>query len=144
MCVYEKKKRKEKRRRISSTRYKERKRQKGKKRNKQLGCCGIVETGKGGKKKKKILWHSWLLFKRGVRSVKAWLKQHFSKINSVFSLFWRENFLVGQGRKHLGPTIYFSSFPSNQTHSKKVLFPIFSPKFSIHPILPPNKHTLSA
>ena len=41
---------------------------------------------------------------------------------SVFSPFWRENFLVKLGRKHLGFTIYFSSFPSNQTHSKKFLF----------------------
>ena len=61
---------------------------------------------------------------------------------SIFSLFWRENILVGPRRKHLGPTIYFPSFLPNQTHSKKVFLPIFSSKFSIHPILPPNKHTL--
>ena len=45
-------------------------------------------------------------------------------------------------RKYPGPTIYFPSSPSNQTHSKKVFLPIFSPKFSIHLISPPNKHTL--
>ena len=61
----------------------------------------------------------------------------------VFSLFWRENILVGSERKHLGPTIYFPSFLSNQTHSKKVFFFIFSPKFFIHHVSPPNKHTLS-
>ena len=61
---------------------------------------------------------------------------------SIFSLFWRENILVGPRRKHLDPTIYFPSFLPNQTHSKKVFLPIFSPKFSIHSILPPNKHTL--
>ena len=60
----------------------------------------------------------------------------------VFSPFQRENILLGLGRKHLGPTIYFPSSPPNQTHSKKVFFPIFSPKFSIYPISPSNKHTL--
>ena len=62
--------------------------------------------------------------------------------HSVFSSFWGENILVGPGRKCLGPTIYFPSFLPNQTHSKKVILPIFSPKFSIYPISPPNKHTL--
>ena len=61
---------------------------------------------------------------------------------TIFSPFWREKFLVGPEKKHLGPTIYFPSSPPNQTYSKKVFFPIFSPKFSIHPISPPNKHTL--
>ena len=36
----------------------------------------------------------------------------------------------------------FSSFPPNQTHSKKVFF-IFSPKFFIYPISPQNKDTLN-
>ena len=60
----------------------------------------------------------------------------------VFSPFWRENFLVGSGRKRLNPIIYFPFSLSNQTHSKKVFLPIFSPKFSIHPISSLNKHTL--
>ena len=34
-------------------------------------------------------------------------------LTSIFSPFWRENFLVGLGRKHLGPIIYFPSFPPN-------------------------------
>ena len=59
-----------------------------------------------------------------------------------FSLHFGENFLVGLRRKHLDPTIYFPSFPPNQTHSKKVFLPIFSSKFSIHYISPLNKHTL--
>ena len=62
---------------------------------------------------------------------------HF--LPSIFSPFWKEIFLVGLGRKHSDPTIYF---PSHQTHSKNVFLPIFSPKFSIHHISPPNKHTL--
>ena len=32
---------------------------------------------------------------------------------SVFSPFWRENFLVGLERKYLGLTIYFPSSPPN-------------------------------
>ena len=60
----------------------------------------------------------------------------------VLSLFWEENILVGLRRKHLSPTIYFPSSPSNQTHSKKVFFPIFFLKFSIHPISPQKNHTL--
>ena len=62
---------------------------------------------------------------------------HF--LPSIFSPFWKEIFLVGLGRKHSDPPIYF---PSHQTHSKNVFLPIFSPKFSIHHISPPNKHTL--
>ena len=42
---------------------------------------------------------------------------------SIFSPFWRENVLVGQGEKHLDPTIYFPFSPPNQTHSKKFYFP---------------------
>ena len=54
----------------------------------------------------------------------------------------REIILVGPGRKHLDPTIYFPSSLPNQTHFKKKFLLIFFPKFSIHPILPSNKHTL--
>ena len=32
--------------------------------------------------------------------------------------------------------------PSNQTPTKKVFLPVFSQKFSIHPISSPNKHTV--
>ena len=42
--------------------------------------------------------------------------------SSFFSPFWGKNFLVGPGRKYLGPTIYFPSFPLNQTHSKDIFF----------------------
>ena len=49
---------------------------------------------------------------------------------------------MSSGRKHLDPTIYFSSFSPNQIYSKKNFLPIFSPKFSIQPISPSNKYTL--
>lgn len=60
----------------------------------------------------------------------------------VFSSFEGENFLVWLKRKHLDHTIYFPSSLSNQTHSEISFFLIFFLKFSIHPILLPNKHTL--
>ena len=63
-------------------------------------------------------------------------------LHSVFSPFQGKNILVSPERKHLNPTIYFLFFLLNQTHSKKVFLPIFSSKFFIHPISPPNKHTL--
>ena len=56
----------------------------------------------------------------------------------VFSLFWRENFFVGtHGSYHL-----FSFLPTQPNILKKVFLSIFSPKFFIHLISPPNKHTL--
>ena len=75
-------------------------------------------------------------------------QKHFCPLSSLifslqFSLHSREkNFLVGPGRKHMDPTIYFPSSSPNQTHSKKVFLLIFSSKFSLHPISHPNKHTL--
>ena len=64
-------------------------------------------------------------------------------IPTQFSLHFEEKtFWVGLGRKHLSSTIYFPSFLPNQTHSKKVFIPIFSSKFFIYPISPPNKRTL--
>ena len=46
-----------------------------------------------------------------------------------FSLFWKENFLMGRGIKHLGSTIYFPSSPPNQTQSKMFSFPFFLQNF---------------
>ena len=63
--------------------------------------------------------------------------------HSVFSPFWTENILVGLKRKHLNPINFFPSPSSNQTLTKKVFLPIFYSKFFIHPISPPNKHTLT-
>ena len=40
-----------------------------------------------------------------------------------FSLYFGENFLIGQERKYMDPTIYFSFSLPNQTHSKKIFFP---------------------
>ena len=58
--------------------------------------------------------------------------------HSVFSLFWRENILVGLERIHLDTTIYFPSSLPNQIYSKKVFILIFFPKFSIHFVSPSN------
>ena len=42
--------------------------------------------------------------------------KHPPFLPSVFSPFWGGNFLVGLGRKHPGPTIYFpSSYPTKHT-----------------------------
>ena len=93
-------------------------------------------TAQGKVKKKKKLEENMGIF----------VNQEKIHLSSVFSPFQRENILVGLRRKHLGPTTYFPSSLSNQTHTKKVFFPIFfsifSPKFFIYPISPPNKHTL--
>ena len=66
-----------------------------------------------------------------------------SKLFSIvfFSILERK-FLVSLQRKHSSSTFYFFFSPPKQTHSKKVFLPIFFSKFSIHLILPPNKHTL--
>ena len=53
------------------------------------------------------------------------------QIAPIFSLFQKENILVGLKRKHLSPTNFFPSPSSNQTPTKKVFLPIFSPKFFI-------------
>ena len=90
-----------------------------------------------GQKKKKKLKATHVYMHMGI-----FVNQENIHLYSVFSPFWRENILVGTGRKHLNLTIYFSFFLSNQTHSKKVLFSIFSLKFSIYPISLSNKHTL--
>ena len=61
----------------------------------------------------------------------------------VFSPFWKENFLVGFGRKHLNPTIIFLSALPYQTLSKK--FSPHSLSLSLSLILPKihfTKHTL--
>ena len=62
-------------------------------------------------------------------------------LSSFLSILGKK-ILVVLGRKHSDPTIYFPFSLPNQTHSKKVFLSIFSPIFSIHLILPPNKHTL--
>ena len=59
-------------------------------------------------------------------------------LHLVFSPFQDKNILVGPEKKHLGSTIYFPSLPPNQKYSKKKFLPIFSLKFFIHPISPPN------
>ena len=49
-----------------------------------------------------------------------------------FSPYFGQNFLVGPGRKHSSPTIFFPSPPPNQTSSKKFSL-IFSPFFFPYP-----------
>ena len=62
--------------------------------------------------------------------------------HSIFSPFWRENFLVSLGRKHLNPTIIFLSPPLNQILSKKFSLLVFSHFFFILPKIHFIKHTL--
>ena len=90
-----------------------------------------------GRRKKKKLKATHVYMHMGI-----FVSQEKIYFYSVFSPFWRENILVGTGRKHLNLTIYFSFFLPDQTHSKKVFLSILSLKFSIHSISPPNKHTL--
>jgi len=56
----------------------------------------------------------------------------------VFSPFWGENFLMGPGRKHLDPTIFFSAPSTNLTPIKTFFFQLFSLKFSILPKISQN------
>ena len=117
---------------------------KEKKKKKKRQCCkkkkkeGNVTYCPGEREKKN---------KGNLKSPCACAHEHFCQKkknhpHSIFSSFWEENILVGSRRKHLDPTIYFSSFLPNQTHSKKVFLPIFSPKFSIYHVSSPNKHIL--
>ena len=92
----------------------------------------MVEATCPGKEKKKQI----------VQVAFSSIKQpHF--LISVSSQFWGENFLVGSERKHLGLNTYFPSSSPNQMYSKKNFLSIFSQKFSIHFISPPNKYTLN-
>ena len=62
---------------------------------------------------------------------------HIRFFPTKFSLYFGEKtFLLAQ----VGPTIIFPSPFLNKTPSKIFFLPIFFPKFSIHPISPPNKH----
>jgi len=59
-----------------------------------------------------------------------------------FSLCFREKTFWWSENKTLRLHLFFF-LPTNQTHSKKIFFPISFPKFSIYPISLPNKHTLA-
>ena len=52
-------------------------------------------------------------------------------------------FFGGIWVKTPGPTIYLFFLPTQPNILQKSFLPIFSPKFSIYPISPPNKHTLT-
>ena len=58
------------------------------------------------------------------------------------SILQRKHF-GGLGEKTLGLHQFFSPLPSNQISTKKISLPIFSLKFSVHPISPSTKHILS-
>ena len=96
---------------------------------------------KKGKKKKKE--------KRKERNCPCVSAQTFLSIKephflpSVFSPFCDEKFLVGPGRKHPSPPFIFLSPHSTKHILKKFLFLFFFPKFFIHLVSPPNKHTFS-
>ena len=86
--------------------------------NKRQRVGGKKKKKKKEKKKSRATW----------TSPRATAHGHFcpkmmSNFSLQFSLHFGENFLVGSERKQLGPTIYFSSSPPNQTHSKKFSFP---------------------
>ena len=51
----------------------------------------------------------------------------------VFSQFWGENFLVGTGRKHMGPPFIFLSPHSTKHTLKKFLFLFFFSKVFYSP-----------
>ena len=150
--VYQKKKRKKERKEATSKKGKEKKKKRklgeathlGKEEKKKIGRGKVprkAQKNKGkGKKKKKKKKGRQLSMCKCTWTFLSIKQPHF--LSSVFSLFWRENFLVSPSRIHPNPIISFPFSPPNQTHSKKVFIHIFSPKFSIHPILPPNKLTL--
>ena len=68
--------------------------------------------------KKGALWRSWLLFKRGGISVKAWLKHHFLEINLVFSNFGEKAFWWNQRENTFPSFIFLSSHLIKHTLKK--------------------------
>ena len=138
--------RKKKEKKKASPGLENQKKKKKKKKKKKRQCCkknkkeGNFTYCPGEREKKNKN-------KGNLKSPCACAHEHFCQKkknhpHSIFSSFWEENILVDLRRKHLDPTIYFSSFLPNQTHSKKVFLPIFFPKFSIYNVSSPNKHTL--
>jgi len=112
-------------------------RRRRRKRKRRIG--GRQCLGKEKKKcKEKHMYEVHVQLYKGIFFQKWCLIYPFSFLSIL-----RRKLFGGPGEKYLGPTIYFPSFPPNQIHSKKVFLPIFSPKFSIHLISYPNKHTLS-
>ena len=94
-----------------------------------------------GKEKTKIKIKNW---QRQCASAYKHFRPLISLILSLqFFLHFREKTFWWVRRENtLNPTIYFPSSSPNQTHSKKDFLLIFSPKFSIHLISPPNKHII--
>ena len=99
------------------------------------------KKGKKEKKKKRVRGNG--LDKPRCKCTCAFLSFTYYIPSTQFFLHFRENILVGLQRKQLDPTNFFPSPHSNQTLTKKVFLSIFSLKFSIYLISPPNKHTLT-
>ena len=100
---------------------KSKEKKKNRKKKKQRYCPEEEEEEEEeGKKKKKLGEHMGIF-----------VNQEKMHPHCFFSPFWRENILVGLRRKHLGPTIYFHSFPLNQTHQKNFLFHFLSEVFHL-------------
>ena len=74
---------------------------------------------------------------------------HFCPLsNLIFSLqfslhFEKKTFWQARGENTRTPLFIFLPSHTTKHTPKKIFLSIFFPKFSIHPILPPNKHTLS-
>ena len=79
---------------------------------------------------------------RWIPTWRAFLEAHFmSFLLPVFFQFWGENFMVSLEKKKTWvlPYIFFPVYPTKYTLKKFIS--LFFPKFFIHPISPPNKHT---
>ena len=84
----------------------EKKRQQGKKKKK-----GRMSRRKGKKKKVKKINVRTKPMCKCTRAFLSIIQPHFLPL--VFSLFWKENFLIGQEKKNLDSTIYFLFSPPN-------------------------------
>ena len=68
----------------------------------------------------------------------------FHELSSLsFLSILERKFFGGPREKTLEPQHLFSFLPTQLNTLQKVFLPIFSSKFSIHPISPPNKHTVT-
>ena len=122
------KKKKKKRKKSNVQERKEKKKEK--KRGKMQRAHHQKKKKKKKTREKKMNW-TWAFLS---------IKQPYF-LPSVFSSFWRE-FFGGLGEKISGPHHLFSFLITQPNTLNIVFLPIFSPKFSIHPISPPNKYTL--
>ena len=106
--------------------------------SKKKSC--LVKTKKKEKKKQRIRRRQLLgNNNNNNNNNNKWMNSHFCPLNnlifsfSIFSPIWRENFLVSQGKKHLGPPfIFLSSHPTKyitKSFPSYFLFKIFHPPY---------------